>query len=148
MAIDPGGDGCGVLVRGLWDCTANSALNPKALTGTKQGFRYLIARGFRSFYHGTHGTHGNGSPSVSRPVKWVCDPFADAGGLIRHDHARTRTASEGHATTGKKRGDAPRAALRFALGYLIVPLWGGGNEKTRGQSVFIIVLWSVSRRFR
>jgi hypothetical protein len=29
----------------------------------------------------------------------------------------------------KKPGDAPRAALRSALGYLIMPLWGGGNEK-------------------
>ena len=35
------------------------------------------------------------------------------------DSSPTRTASE-----------APRAALRFALGYLIVPLWGVGNEKT------------------
>ena len=40
----------------------------------------------------------------------------------------------------EKNGDAPRAALRFALGYLIVPLWGVGNEKTRGRSVSIIAL--------
>jgi hypothetical protein len=32
----------------------------------------------------------------------------------------------------KQRWDAPRAALRFALGYLIMPLWGGGDEKTAG----------------
>jgi hypothetical protein len=30
----------------------------------------------------------------------------------------------------EKTGTAPRAALRFALGYLIMPLWGGGKEKT------------------
>jgi len=41
----------------------------------------------------------------------------------------TRTALEGRATVGKKRGDAPRAALRFALGYLILPLWGGEMSK-------------------
>jgi hypothetical protein len=35
----------------------------------------------------------------------------------------------------KKPGDAPRAALRSALGYLIMPLWGGGNEKP-GDSPF------------
>ena len=28
----------------------------------------------------------------------------------------------------EKTGTAPRAALRFALGYLIMPLWGGGSE--------------------
>jgi len=32
----------------------------------------------------------------------------------------------------EKNGDAPRAALRFALGYLIMPLWGGGIKRTRG----------------
>jgi hypothetical protein len=47
----------------------------------------------------------------------------------------------------EKNGDAPRAALRFALGYLIMPLWGGGNEKTWGQSV-CITLWNVLSRFR
>jgi hypothetical protein len=46
------------------------------------------------------------------------------------DSSPTRTASEGRATVGKKRGDAPWAALRFALGYLMMPLWGGGDEKT------------------
>ena len=49
------------------------------------------------------------------------------------DSSPTRTASEGRATVGKKRGDAPWAALRFALGYHIMPLWGGGNEKTPGD---------------
>jgi len=43
----------------------------------------------------------------------------------------SRTASEGRATVGKKPGDAPRAARRSALGYLIMPLRGGGNEKNR-----------------
>ncbi|MFZ4469300.1 MAG: hypothetical protein ACOYOZ_08585, partial [Pirellula sp.] len=56
------------------------------------------------------------------------------------DSSPTRTASEGHATVGKKPGDAPRAALGFALGYLMMPRWGGGNEKTRGRSVSIIAL--------
>jgi len=46
------------------------------------------------------------------------------------DSSRPRTASEGHATVGEKRGDAPRAALPLALGYLMMPLWGGGDEKT------------------
>jgi hypothetical protein len=40
----------------------------------------------------------------------------------------------------EKSGDAPRAALRFALCYLMIPLWGVGNEKTRGRSVSIIAL--------
>ena len=48
----------------------------------------------------------------------------------------------------EKNGDAPRAALRFALGYLIMPLWGVGNEKTWVQSVCIIASWNVSGRFR
>jgi hypothetical protein len=29
---------------------------------------------------------------------------------------------------GNQCADVPRAALRFALGYLILPLWGGGRS--------------------
>jgi hypothetical protein len=32
------------------------------------------------------------------------------------------------------------AALCFALGYLMMPLWGGGKEKNQGRSVSIIAL--------
>ena len=31
---------------------------------------------------------------------------------------------------GTGNADVPRAALRFALGYLILPLWGGEMKKT------------------
>jgi hypothetical protein len=88
---------------------------------------FFIA-GFSPFNHGTHGTHGthgNGSPSAFRSVKWVCDPFLDE---------RDRIVTYAHGLGGpcygwKKTGDAPRAALCFALGYLIMPLWGGEMRK-------------------
>ena len=59
--------------------------------------------------------------SDSWPVKWVFDPFLD-----ERDRIVTTTHGLGGPCYGlKKTGDAPRAALRFALGYLILPLWGG-----------------------
>jgi hypothetical protein len=51
--------------------------------------------------------------SASWPIKWVFDPFLDERDRI----VTTRTASEGHATVGKRPGTHP--GRRFALPWAI-----------------------------
>ena len=46
-----------------------------------------------------------------------------------------RTVRLGRAHQCSLRARVPRAALRSALGYLILPLWGGPNRSTRKISV-------------
>jgi hypothetical protein len=130
-----------VLVRGLWDCTANLSLSPEALTGTEQGFGYLIAWGFWSLNHGTHGTHGthgNGPPSAFRSVKWVCDPFLD-----ERDRFVTYTHGLGGPCYGwKKPGDGPSPShYQMYPGDFVEPVANGEgiNQAPVGRCVWALI---------
>ncbi len=46
-----------------------------------------------------------------------------------------RTVRLGRTIQCSRRASVPRAALRSALGYLLLPLWGGPNRSTRKISV-------------